>query len=243
MRRFHESDTAHAMSEHEEVITRRTLLGAALLMTLASAAPAGQRTTSKRIALLTRPKGTPHAIFTRDWLVRARAAVHPAITRLVFSDVFAPSSTDVDCLVSYWFEGDQLPSLPPSPPVDATELPVSEHAFVPVIGPAPTVKRTLLIARKPGMSHAQFVSHWLDIHGPLSRGVPGLAGCVFNVIGEGDSARTGIDGVSESWWTGPGTEDGAKVASAEADRWAGDGDNFIDSSRTRLLICREHVLR
>ena len=112
-----------------------------------------------------------------------------------------------------------------------------------MIGPAPTVKRTLLIARKPGMSHPQFVRHWLDIHGPLSRGVPGLAGCVFNLVGEEDAARTGIDGISESWWTGPGTEDGAKVRSAEADRWAGDGDNFIDSARTRLLICREHVLR
>lgn len=231
------------MSEHEEVITRRTLLGAALLMTMASAAPAGQRTTSKRIALLTRPKGTPHAIFARDWLVRARAAVHPAMTRLVFSDVFAPSGNDVDGLVSCWFEGNQLPPTPPALGVDATELPVSEHVFVPLIGPAPAVKRTLLIARKPDMSHPKFVSHWLDIHGPLSRGVPGLAGCVFNVIGEEDAARTGIDGISESWWTGPGTEDGAKVRSAEADRWAGDGDNFIDSARTRLLICREHVLR
>lgn len=231
------------MSEHEEVITRRTLLGAALLMTMASAAPAGQRTTSKRIALLKRPKGTPHAIFAQDWLGRARAAVHPAIIRLVFSDVFAPSRTDVDGLVSCWFEGDQPPSLPPSPAVDATELPVSEHVFVPLIRPGPVVKRTLLIARKPGMSHPQFVRHWLDIHGPLSRGVPGLAGCVFNLVGEEDAARTGIDGISESWWTGPGTEDGAKVRSAEADRWAGDGDNFIDSAHTRLLICRDHVLR
>ena len=36
------------------------------------------------------------------------------------------------------------------------------------------IKSVSLLTRKPGMTHAQFVRHWVDVHAPLARGVPGL---------------------------------------------------------------------
>ena len=38
----------------------------------------------------------------------------------------------------------------------------------------PMIKSLSLLTRKPGMTHEQFVKHWLEVHGPLARKVPGL---------------------------------------------------------------------
>ena len=34
------------------------------------------------------------------------------------------------------------------------------------------IKSLSLLTRKPGMTHEQFVKHWLEVHGPLARKVP-----------------------------------------------------------------------
>lgn len=222
------------------ILTRRRLIGSALLAAALPMSDARAAGTGKRISLLTRPAGSTRAQFVRDWL---RLADGAKTERLLFSEVFGTPEGEIDALASVWFPSGAAPAMPRVPGSQALDLPVREHVFVPADRAAVRVKRTLLIGRKPGMPHAAFVRHWLDIHGPLSQGVPGLAGCVLNVVDERDAARSGIDGISESWWTGPGTEEGGKVASPQADRWNADGANFIDSARTRLLLCREQLLR
>ena len=36
------------------------------------------------------------------------------------------------------------------------------------------IKVLSLLTRKPGLTHEQFVKHWLEIHGPLAHAVPGV---------------------------------------------------------------------
>src|SRR5207244_10258443 len=41
--------------------------------------------------------------------------------------------------------------------------------------PGPFVmKRASLLQRKPGISHEEFVKHWLEIHAPMARACPGI---------------------------------------------------------------------
>ncbi|MCM8732045.1 EthD domain-containing protein [Hephaestia sp. GCM10023244] len=55
-----------------------------------------------------------------------------------------------------------------------------EHVFVPPQRGG--LKVMTLISRKPGTTHEDFVRHVLDVHGPLSREVPGLRGYVLSEI-------------------------------------------------------------
>lgn len=55
-----------------------------------------------------------------------------------------------------------------------------EHVFVPPVRGG--LKVMTLISRKPGASHEDFVRHVLEVHGPLSRDVPGLGGYVLSEI-------------------------------------------------------------
>lgn len=233
------------MGGNETTLTRRKLLGTALLInalpTLAVASTAGKSV--KRISFLTRPANTSRAAFVDQWLRLARSRPDPAARHLILSEVFGTVEDPVDAFATIWSTDGTPPTLPALPGTRPLDLAIDEHVFHPPDRTKNRVKRTLLIARKPGMTHQAFVRYWLDTHGPLSRGVPGLAGCIFNVVGERDAASSGIDGIAESWWAGPGTEKGGKIRSAQADRWAADGANFIDDARTRLLLSRDHVLR
>ena len=65
------------------------------------------------------------------------------------------------------------------------------------------IKSLSLLTRKPGMTHEQFVKHWLEVHGPLARKVPGLRRYVQSHILEErtrpdiPSTDVEIDGVAE----------------------------------------------
>ena len=68
------------------------------------------------------------------------------------------------------------------------------------------IKSLSLLTRKPGMTHEQFVKHWLEVHGPLARKVPGLRRYVQSHILEErtrpdiPSSDVEIDGVAELWY-------------------------------------------
>ena len=65
------------------------------------------------------------------------------------------------------------------------------------------IKSLSLLTRKAGMTHEQFVKHWLEVHGPLARKVPGLRRYVQSHILEErtrpdiPSTDVEIDGVAE----------------------------------------------
>ena len=68
------------------------------------------------------------------------------------------------------------------------------------------IKRISLLTRKPELTHEAFVRHWLEIHGPLARKVPGIRRYVQSHI-QSESIRAdipatdiAIDGIAELWY-------------------------------------------
>jgi len=68
------------------------------------------------------------------------------------------------------------------------------------------IKSLSLLTRKPGMTHEQFVRHWLEVRGPLAHKVPGIRRYVQSHILEErtrpdiPSSDVEIDGVAELWY-------------------------------------------
>jgi uncharacterized protein (TIGR02118 family) len=68
------------------------------------------------------------------------------------------------------------------------------------------IKSLSLLTRKAGLTHEQFVKHWLEVHGPHARKVPGLRRYVQSHILEErtrpdiPSTDVEIDGVAELWY-------------------------------------------
>ncbi|MEJ0015549.1 MAG: EthD family reductase [Acetobacteraceae bacterium] len=68
------------------------------------------------------------------------------------------------------------------------------------------IKVVGLLTRKPELTHAQFVQHWLEVHGPLAHAVPGVRRYVqSHIIGTRtrlDIPETDVevDGIAELWY-------------------------------------------
>jgi uncharacterized protein (TIGR02118 family) len=69
------------------------------------------------------------------------------------------------------------------------------------------IKTVSFLRARPGMTREEFARHWLEVHGPLSLGVPGIRRYVQNHIVQDRPARHDIpaieaqvDGVVEMWY-------------------------------------------
>src|SRR6266576_6967268 len=68
------------------------------------------------------------------------------------------------------------------------------------------IKSVSLLTRKAGLSHEQFVKHWLEVHAPLAHAVPGLRRYVqSHIVGERTrpdipATDVEIDGIAELWY-------------------------------------------
>ena len=60
------------------------------------------------------------------------------------------------------------------------------------------MKAIILLTRKPGTTHEEFVDWWLNRHAPLARQLPRLRKAVFNVVDQPGDGEP--DGVSELWF-------------------------------------------
>ncbi len=80
-----------------------------------------------------------------------------------------------------------------------------ECAPAPLGTRSPRVKMICPIRRRAGMSHEEFVDHWLNRHRPLAlRHHPGLIRYVANVVDGVLSAETGeLDGIGELYFSRP----------------------------------------
>ena len=107
------------------------------------------------------------------------------------------------------------------------------------------IKSVSLLTRKAGLSHEEFVKHWLEVHAPLAHGVPGLRRYVQSHI-VGERTRTDIpttdvevDGVAETWYDDLAAMDRAN-ASPEAKTLHADGALFI--GRIKSYVVEEKVI-
>lgn len=104
-----------------------------------------------------------------------------------------------------------------------------------------------LLSRKEGLTHEQFVQHWVGIHGPMAQGMPELRRYIQSqvraeptrpdipqLIGEGE-----VDGIAELWFDDRAAHQ-RYGASPEAKRWQADGALFI--GRIKSFVVEEDVV-
>jgi uncharacterized protein (TIGR02118 family) len=107
------------------------------------------------------------------------------------------------------------------------------------------IKSLSLLARKDGMTHEQFMTHWVHVHGPLALKVPGLRRYVQSHIRDRrrrpDIPDIGveIDGIAETWYDDAEAMARA-AASPEMKALQADGALFI--GRIQSFITHEHVV-
>ena len=107
------------------------------------------------------------------------------------------------------------------------------------------IKSISLLTRKAGMTHEQFVRHWVDIHAPLAHAVPGLRRYVQSHIveerGRPDipALDVEIDGIAELWYDDRESMARA-MASAESKALHADGALFI--GRIKTFTVEERVI-
>jgi uncharacterized protein (TIGR02118 family) len=108
------------------------------------------------------------------------------------------------------------------------------------------IKSVSLLVRKAGMTHEQFVKHWVEIHAPLALVVPCLRRYVQSHILE-DRKRPDvppldveIDGIAELWYDDRESLARA-LASPEGKALYADGALFI--GRIRTYTVEEKVIR
>ena len=102
------------------------------------------------------------------------------------------------------------------------------------------IKSLSLLVRKDGITHEQFVRHWVDVHAPLAHKVKGLRRYVqSHIVDERrrpDISPIGIeiDGIAELWYDDRDTMTRA-LASPEMKALHADGALFIGKIQSYLV--------
>jgi uncharacterized protein (TIGR02118 family) len=94
------------------------------------------------------------------------------------------------------------------------------------------IKMASLLPRKPGISHEEFVKHWVDVHAPMARACPGIS-CYTLTIVKSSSARKDVAafeiqvvGIAELWFKDQAAFDLYQNSPASK-RLRDDGASFI----------------
>jgi len=107
------------------------------------------------------------------------------------------------------------------------------------------IKSISLLTRKAGLSHEEFVKHWLEVHAPLAHAVPGLRRYVqSHIVDERTrpdipSTDVDVDGIAETWYDDLAAMERTN-ATPEAKALHADGALFI--GRIKSFITEEKVI-
>ena len=107
------------------------------------------------------------------------------------------------------------------------------------------IKSIGLLTRKEGLTHEEFVKHWLEVHARLAHAVPGVRRYVqSHIVAERTrpdipTTDVEIDGIAELWYDDRAAMERAN-ASPEAKRLHADGALFI--GRIKSFIVEEKVI-
>jgi uncharacterized protein (TIGR02118 family) len=219
----------------------------------------------KVITFLKRKAGMQVEEFQRYWLTRHPEVVTrlPGVRRYVQShallSLYEKSEPDYDGIAEVWADDTgALRAMTQSPAhadVQADETRFIDRATMGIIitedyvtkdgVPLPSaVKNVALIARKPGLSVADFQRHWLDVNGPIAAALPGLRRYVQSHTRRSayEAGRVpAYDGAVLTWFDSP---DAVRTAEATAEyaRVLADAATFLAFDRVRSILTREHVI-
>src|SRR5579864_4415016 len=110
---------------------------------------------------------------------------------------------------------------------------------------APMIKRASLLARKPGISHEEFVKHWSEVHAPMARACPGISRYTLTIIKSSSTRKdvlpieVQVDGIAELWFKNQADFE-AYQASPATKRLRDDGATFI--GREIDFVAEEKVI-
>lgn len=99
------------------------------------------------------------------------------------------------------------------------------------------IKSLTLLTRKSGLTHEQFMRHWVEIHAPLALKVPGIRRYVQTHLLEErtrpdiPSSDVEIDGIAELWYD-DGESMRRAIGSPEGKALYADGALFIGRVKT-----------
>jgi uncharacterized protein (TIGR02118 family) len=102
------------------------------------------------------------------------------------------------------------------------------------------IKVLSLLSRKDGITHEEFVRHWLEIHAPLAHAVPGIRRYVqshiVDTLSRSDIPDTAVevDGIAELWYDHLEAFRRA-AATPEMKRLTDDGALFIGRIKTYVI--------
>jgi uncharacterized protein (TIGR02118 family) len=108
-----------------------------------------------------------------------------------------------------------------------------------------TIKRASLLARKPGISHEEFVKHWVEIHAPMARACPGIGRYTLTIIKSSSTRKDvaafeiQVDGIAELWFKDQAAFE-AYSSSPATKRLRDDGATFI--GREIDFVAEEKVI-
>jgi uncharacterized protein (TIGR02118 family) len=108
-----------------------------------------------------------------------------------------------------------------------------------------TIKRASLLARKPGITHEEFVKHWVEIHAPMARACPGIGRYTLTIINSSSTRKDvapfdiQVDGIAELWFKDKASFE-AYSSSPATKRLRDDGATFI--GREIDFVAEEKVI-
>ena len=94
------------------------------------------------------------------------------------------------------------------------------------------IKRASLLARKPEISHEEFVKHWVEVHAPMARACPGISRYTLTIIKSSSTRKDvaaleiQVDGIAELWFKDEAAFDSYQNSPATK-RLRDDGATFI----------------
>ncbi|MHB9880405.1 EthD domain-containing protein [Pacificimonas sp. ICDLI1SI03] len=228
----------------------------------------GQEIT-KSLTFLIRKPGVSHEEFMRYWLgVHAPMALDiPGMRGMVCNEVLGATrgrrdipggeAIEIDGVAESWKLASNSPSNPNAPPEarawyedgpmfvgEIQGYRVKENVILPVKRGGKGLLSVL--RRKPETTHAQFVDHWVKVHGSLAKAVPEVEGLILNEVMHPATRDDippfrnpygDIDGIAQSWHKDrsyPG------VTSPEGKAWYADGAATIGLARG--YYTQEHVI-
>ena len=219
----------------------------------------------KVITFIKRKAGMPVEEFQGHWLTRHPEVVTrlPGVRRYVQShallSLYEKSEPAYDGIAEVWADDTgALRAMTQSPAhadvqtdearfIDRTTMGViitEDHVTKDGELPREPVKSVALIARKPGLSVEDFQRHWLEVHGPIADGLPGLRRYVQSHTRRSayEAGRVpAYDGAVLMWFDSTDVMRGAEATPQYA-RVLADAATFLDVDRVRCILTREHVI-
>ena len=97
------------------------------------------------------------------------------------------------------------------------------------------IKRLGILRRKDGITHQQFVEHWLERHAALCVKLPGLVRYSVNLVDRGRFPHFDYDGFSELWFDSE-AEMIASLESPEGKTLLADLPNFVKDIKPIVTV-------